>query len=134
MVTATRVTYVLHALGLGFGAFGAVIVMGSLLFGWPSILAVIFNYMNRGAARGTWLESHIRLQIRTFWLVFPAACVLFLIGLGLFAVAITGNGRSGPDIAIGFFAIMGGWVGLGVLTLYRVVKGWKALEARRPVT
>ena len=50
--------YALHALGLALGAFGAASVLGSFLFGWPSIIAVIINYVKRDQARGTWLESH----------------------------------------------------------------------------
>ena len=42
-------------------------VVGAFLTGWPSIIAVILNYVKRGDVRGTWLESHFRWQIRTFW-------------------------------------------------------------------
>src|SRR3989344_7847088 len=30
-------------------------------------IAVMLNYIKRDDARGTWLESHFRWQIRTFW-------------------------------------------------------------------
>ena len=63
LVTITNVTYALHALGLAIGAFGTSTVVGSFLFGWPSIIAVIINYVKRDEARGTWLESHITWQI-----------------------------------------------------------------------
>jgi uncharacterized membrane protein len=69
LLTVCHVTYALHALGLAIGAFGAATVVGSFLFGWPSIIAVIINYVKRGDARGTWLESHFTWQIRTFWFV-----------------------------------------------------------------
>ena len=65
LVTMCQVTYALHALGLAIGAFGAATVVGSFLFGWPSIIAVVINYVKRGDARGTWLESHFAWQIRT---------------------------------------------------------------------
>src|SRR4029450_1611763 len=67
LVTTLHVTYALHAVGLAIGAFGAATVVGAFIFGWPSIIAVIINYVKRGEARGTWLESHFRWQIRTFW-------------------------------------------------------------------
>jgi uncharacterized membrane protein len=41
--------------------------VGAFLTGWPSIIPVILNYVKRSEVRGTWLESHFRWQIRTFW-------------------------------------------------------------------
>ena len=77
LVRITHLVYGLHALGLALGAFGAASVLGSFLFGWPSIIAVIINYVKRGEARGTWLESHFDWQIRTFW---------FALGLSLIRI------------------------------------------------
>ena len=76
LVTITNVTYALHALGLAIGAFGTATVVGAFLFGWPSIIAVIINYVKRDEARGTWLESHITWQIRTFWFALLWAVVI----------------------------------------------------------
>ncbi len=67
LVTVAHLVYALHTLSLVIGAFGAATVVGAFVFGWPSIIAVIINYVKRGEARGTWLESHFRWQIRTFW-------------------------------------------------------------------
>ncbi|MCC7032004.1 MAG: hypothetical protein IT179_04125 [Acidobacteria bacterium] len=121
LVTVTHLTYALHALGLAIGAFGAASVLGSFLFGWPSIIAVIINYVKRGEARGTWLESHFTWQIRTFWFAMLWACVIGIVGLVL-AIVIVG-------IAIW---IVGLFV-LGVWAIYRIVRGWLALKDRRPV-
>ena len=66
LVRTLHIIYALHALGLVLGAFGAASVIGSFLFGWPSIIAVIVSYIYRGDARGTWLESHFSWAIRTF--------------------------------------------------------------------
>ena len=85
LVTICHVTYALHALGLAIGAFGTATVVGAFLFGWPSIIAVIINYVKRGEARGTWLESHFSWQIRTFWFALLWAC---LIGIAGFLLAI----------------------------------------------
>ena len=62
--------------------------MGAFLTGWPSIIAVILNYVKRGDVRGTWLESHFRWQIRTFWwgLLWVCLCLGFVIltlGIGI---------------------------------------------------
>ena len=67
LVNWTQAIYALHALSLLIGILGAATVVGAFLTGWPSIVAVILNYVKRGEARGTWLESHFRWQIRTFW-------------------------------------------------------------------
>ena len=121
LITLTHVTYALHALGLAIGAFGASTVIGAFVFGWPSIIAVIINYVKQGDARGTWLESHFRWQIRTFW--FALAWVI-LIGLAGAALAI---------VLIGF-AIWGvGLFVLGLWAVYRIARGWLRLSERQPM-
>ncbi len=121
LVTTTHFTYALHALGLAIGAFGASTVIGAFVFGWPSIVAVIINYVKRGDARGTWLESHFTWQIRTFWFALVWSCVVFVVGALLVIVLI------GFAIwAIGLFA-------LGVWAIYRIAKGWLRLRNRRAV-
>jgi uncharacterized membrane protein len=121
LITTTQLTYALHAIGLAIGAFGAASVIGSFIFGWPSIIAVIINYVKRGDARGTWLESHFTWQIRTFWFAMLWAILIFLLGLPL-TLVIVGFGIW----AIGFFI-------LGIWAIYRIVAGWMRLNARRPV-
>ena len=73
--------YALHAVSLAIGILGAASIVGAFLFGWPSIVAVILNYVKQSEARGTWLESHFRWQIRTFWFgaLWVALCVLFVV-------------------------------------------------------
>jgi uncharacterized membrane protein len=119
LTTWTQIIYGLHALSLLTGILGAATVVGAFLIGWPSIIAVILNYVKRSDVRGTWLESHFLWQIRTFWwgLLWVCLCwafVLLTLGLGVIVV----------------------WLPLGVLTLwfiYRVARGWMALNDRRPV-
>jgi uncharacterized membrane protein len=121
LVTLTHVTYALHALGLAIGAFGASTVIGAFVFGWPSIIAVIINYVKQGDARGTWLESHFRWQIRTFWLALAWVVLIALVG-GALTLVLVG------------FAIL--WVGLfllGIWAVYRIARGWLALKDRRPM-
>ena len=117
--TWTKVIYALHAFSLLTGIIGAATVVGAFLTGWPSIIAVILNYVKRSEARGTWLESHFRWQIRTFWfgLLWIGLCVLFVIGtLGI-----------GILIAWLPIAIVGLWF------IYRIVRGWMALSDGRPM-
>ena len=121
LVTTSHVTYALHALGLAIGAFGASTIVGSFVFGWPSIIAVIINYVKRGDARGTWLESHFDWQIRTFWWALAWACLIFLAGLVL-AIVI-----------VGFAIWMIGFFVLGIWAIYRIATGWLRLRDRRAI-
>ncbi len=115
LVRIAHIVYALHALGLAIGAFGAASVIGSFLFGWPSIVAVILNYLKRGEARGTWLESHFRWQIRTFWFALLWAAVAAL----AFVTVI------GIPVAIGLLVALGLWA------IYRVARGWLRLNSRQ---
>ncbi|MGH9217867.1 MAG: DUF4870 family protein [Vicinamibacterales bacterium] len=121
LITTLHLTYALHALGLAIGAFGTATVVGAFIFGWPSIIAVIINYVKRGDARGTWLESHFDWQIRTFWYAALWALLVFLLGLLLVIVVV------GFAIwAVGLFA-------LGIWAIYRIALGWSRLNSGRPI-
>ena len=117
----THVVYGLHALGLALGAFGAATVLGSFLFGWPSIIAVIINYVKRDQVRGTWLESHFTWQIRTFWFAFAWAVLVAVVSLPLMLVVI----------GLGTWALGMGL--LGVWAIYRIARGWLRLNAHQPM-
>ncbi|MDP2053484.1 MAG: hypothetical protein Q8L75_07615 [Acidobacteriota bacterium] len=121
LVTITHVTYALHALGLAIGAFGASTVIGAFIFGWPSIIAVIINYVKRNDARGTWLESHFTWQIRTFWFAVLWACIVFITG-ALLAIVL-----------IGFAIWFVGLFVLGCWAVYRIAAGWLRLNDRRAI-
>src|SRR4030095_10906095 len=84
----TEAIYALHAFSLLTGILGAATVVGAFLTGWPSIIAVIFNYVKRSEARGTWLASNFRWKIRPCWFVLLCIglCILFVIatfGIGI---------------------------------------------------
>jgi len=123
LVTVAHVVYALHTLSLVIGAFGAATVVGAFVFGWPSIIAVIINYVKRSEARGTWLESHFRWQIRTFWYALLWVIVAALISLILMPVLI------------GFLTWPVLMLVLGLWAIYRIARGWLALrdERRMPV-
>lgn len=119
LVRTSHLIYALHALGLGIGAFGAATVVGSFLLGWPSIIAVVVAYVKRGEARGTWLESHFEWQIRTFWLALGWVILVALVSLVLTLVLV------------GFVTWPVGLFILGVWAIYRVARGWLALNDHR---
>jgi uncharacterized membrane protein len=121
LVRITHVVYALHAIGLALGAFGAASVVGSFLFGWPSIIAVIINYIYRGDARGSWLESHFGWQIRTFWLALAWAALVAVVSIPL-TLVIVGFGTW----ILGLF-VLGAWA------IYRIARGWLRLNAHQPM-
>src|SRR4051812_44059380 len=81
LVSYTHVIYALHSLSVLIGLTSAWTIVGSFIFGLPSIIAVIMNYVRRPDVRGTYLESHFRWQIRTFW--FALLWVLVILALSL---------------------------------------------------
>jgi len=121
LVRITHLVYALHALGLALGAFGAASVLGSFLFGWPSIIAVIINYVKRSEVRGTWLESHFTWQIRTFWFALAWAALVALVSIPL-AVILVGIGTW-----------IAGMFLLGVWAIYRIARGWLRLNDHQPM-
>ncbi len=121
LVRITHIVYALHALGLALGAFGAASVLGSFLFGWPSIIAVILNYVKRGEARGTWLESHFSWQIRTFWFAAAWALLVVLVSAPL-TLVIIGFGTWALGMAL-----------LGLWAIYRITRGWLRLNNQQPM-
>lgn len=121
LVRTAHLVYALHALGLVIGAFGAASVVGSFLFGWPSIIAVIINYVKRGDVRGTWLDSHFGWQIRTFWYALLWAVLVALISAPLTLVVV------------GFGTWVVGLALLAVWAIYRVARGWLRLKDMRPM-
>jgi uncharacterized membrane protein len=115
LVTVIHLVYALHALSLLIGVTTAATIVGAFVFGVPSIIAVVINYVKRGEARGTFLESHFRWQIRTFWF----ALLWCLIGTILFATFV------GIPLALVVFFAAGVWA------IYRVARGWLALRDRK---
>jgi len=85
----------------------------SILVGITLIGGVVVAYLKRDEAAGTWLESHYRWQIRTFWwtLLWCAVGTLTLL------------------ILVGFLVLLA----TAVWFIYRIAKGWLALRAGRPV-
>jgi uncharacterized membrane protein len=119
LIAWTEGIYALHAFSLLIGILGTATIVGAFLIGWPSLIAVILNYVKRADVRGTWLESHFRWQIRTFWfgLLWVSLCLLFIIA----------------TLGIG---IIVAWVPLTFVSLwfiYRIARGWFALRGRRPM-
>ena len=89
-----QVVYILYAL--------------SYFTGITAIVGIIINYVKKDEAAGTWLASHFRWQIRTFWFGLLWAAV----GIATFFILI------GMAVLFANFC----WI------IYRIVKGWLNLN------
>lgn len=114
-VMLTHLMYAMHLFSAAAGLSASIFVVTAFLSGWPSIIAVILNYVKRGDVAGTFLESHFRWQLRTFWvaLLWVVICVALALTLIFIVVAW--------PVAV----LVGLWV------FYRLIRGWLALLDRK---
>jgi uncharacterized membrane protein len=117
VLTVANVVYALHAFAIVVGVVGSATVVGSFLGSVPSIVAVILNYLKRGDARGTWVESHYRWQIRTFWFSIGWVLLAGILFLTLVGIPLA-------------FAIL---IGVSLWLIYRIARGWLRLRDGLPM-
>ena len=117
LVALTHVMYGLHAFSAITGLMSAALVVTAFLTGWPSIIAVIMNFVKRSEAAGTFLDSHFSWQLRTFWFA-----LLWVVTGWLMIVTIIGAVIGVPLL-----------LGVGVWVLYRIARGWINLANRKPM-
>ena len=117
MATLTHVLYGLHGFSALMGLLGPAFIVTAFLTGWPSIIAVIINYVKRSDVRGTFLDSHFGWQIRTFWYA-----VLWVLIVGALILSVIGM-----PLAWLVAVIVGVWV------LYRIIRGWIQLLEGKPM-
>ena len=108
--TLGHVSYALHT----------VVAVGAVVPGFQTsvillLVAFVIDLVKRADAAGTWQESHFRWRIRSvLW-----AAVLYAVTLPLW-----------------FFFVLPGWIAwtcISIWFLYRVVRGWLALNDKRPM-
>ncbi len=122
LISYTHWMYALHAASALMGILTSAAVATAFVFGIPSIIAVIMNYVKRSEVRGTWLDGHFGWQLRTFWYA-----VFWIVVISLFsAPLVLALGLGIVTWALGI-AIVGIWV------IYRVVRGWLALRDGQPI-
>jgi uncharacterized membrane protein len=85
----------------------------SLLLGITAIVAIVVNYVKKDDVAGTWLESHFRWQIRTFWFGLLWAVLGFMTVL----------------LVVGWFVLIAN----GIWFIYRIVKGYLRLNDNKPM-
>jgi uncharacterized membrane protein len=120
-ITATLIVY---------GLFGGAAVLAILSHGFPpiaplggilGIIGIIMAYVKRSDAAGTWLASHYRWIIRTFWFSLMwgviGMCAFFLLAIVLIGFIV------GPAI----------WIATSIWVIYRLIKGYLLFKDSKPV-
>ena len=108
--TIGHISYALHAI-----VAVAAVLPGAQVSVLLLVAAFILDLVKRGDAAGSWQESHFRWRIRSvIW-----AAVLYVVTIPLWLLLV-----------------LPGWIAWGVISiwfLYRVVRGWLALNDRKPM-
>lgn len=117
----TQLIYALQAIPVIIALFTDRTVVRGFLFTLPSIIGVIMAYARMPTVRGSFLESHHRWLIHTFWWALAGYLLLWLVTLPLTLVLI-----GIPLYYLGLLALAA-WI------IYRLARGWLALHDRRPV-
>jgi uncharacterized membrane protein len=112
LISTTLVVYALYGVAAVFGLLSSGFPLIAPFFGVLGIVAVIIAYVRRSEAAGTWLASHYRWLIRTFWfsLLWATLGWLVLATLGLILIGI--------PIAFGI------WIAASIWVIYRLVRGY----------
>ncbi len=85
----------------------------SIFFGITALVGVVLNYLKKNDVQGTWLESHFRWQIATFW-------VSLILGV---------VGTLTTFFGVGYLILLAVYVWI----IYRVYKGWKQFKGEREI-
>ncbi|WP_019867052.1 DUF4870 family protein [Methylovulum miyakonense] len=90
-------------------------ILAFALVGFPLLVGVAINFINRNEVQGTWLQSHFDWQIKTVWMT--------LAGFALSGLAFS------LGLEIGLFIL----IPTLILLVYRIVIGWTTLAANQPI-
>jgi uncharacterized membrane protein len=113
-----------------YGLYGLAAVLALAAHGFPpiaplggiaGIVAIIMAHVKRSEAAGTWLASHYRWLIRTFWFSVLWGVIGGIIFVLLFIIIV------GIVIA---YAI---WIATTLWVLYRLIKGYLLFKDSQPV-
>jgi len=121
LVSTTLLVYALFGVAAVVGLASSGFPLVAPLMGLVGIVALILAYVKRGDAAGTWLASHYRWLIRTFWFSFLWGMVggLVLVTLGLILIGI--------PIAFGI------WIATTIWVIYRLLRGYVRFNDGKPI-
>jgi len=121
LISMTLLVYALLGVAAVVGLVSSGFPLIAPLTGIVGIVGIILAYVKRSEATGTWLESHYRWLIRTFWysLLWGAiGAVVFVV----LAIIIVG-------LFIGYLI----WVATTIWVLYRLVRGYLLFNESKPI-
>ncbi len=121
LISTTLLVYALLGVAAVVGLVSSGFPLIAPLTGIVGIIGIILTYVKRSEATGTWLESHYRWLIRTFWysLLWGAiGAVVFVV----LAIIIVG-------LFIGYLI----WVATTIWVLYRLVRGYMLFNESKPI-
>lgn len=120
-ISATLLAYALFGAAALVALFSSGFPAVAPLMGLVGIAGLIVAYVKRDDAKGTWVASHLRWLIRTFWYSFLWGVVggIVLVVLGLVLIGI--------PIAFLIWAVASIWV------IYRVIRGYLLFKDSKPI-
>jgi uncharacterized membrane protein len=121
LMSTTLLIYALYGIAAVVGLVSSGFPLIAPFFGVLGIVSVIIAYVNRGAAAGTWLASHYRWLIRTFWfsMLWAVIGMMVLVTLGL--------------ILIGIPMAFGIWIAATIWVIYRLIRGYTLFKESKPI-
>jgi len=121
LISMTLLVYALFGIAAVASFFSSGILAIWPLVGVVGIVGLIIAYVKRDEAAGTWLASHLRWLIRTFWfsLLWDVIGFVVLFTLGLVLIGI--------PIALGI------WVAAGIWLIYRLLRGYMLFKDSKAV-
>jgi uncharacterized membrane protein len=121
LISTTLLVYALFGVAAVVGLVSSGFPLIAPLMGIVGIVGIILAYVKRGEAAGTWLESHYRWLIRTFWF----SLLWGALGAVIFVLLLI--------IVIGVFIGYLIWVATTIWVLYRLVRGYMLFNESKPV-
>ena len=121
LITTTLIVYALFGVAAVVGLASSGFPLIAPLGGLAGIVGIIMAYVKRGEATGTWLASHYRWLIRTFWF----SLLWGLIGAIIFVLLAL--------IIIGIIIGYAIWVATTIWVLYRLVRGYMLFNDSKPI-
>jgi uncharacterized membrane protein len=121
LISMTLVVYALFGVAAVAGLASSGFPLIAPLMGIIGIIAIIFAYVKRGDAAGTWLASHYRWLIRTFWF----SLLWGIVGAVIFVLLAI--------IVIGLVVGYAIWVATTIWVMYRLIRGYVLFKDSQPV-